>query len=88
MRGILWVDGCQLRHGHGFDQHYVACFCKVVSARRRSSGIKTPVAGASAREAGIANWNRVIDLVFEELLCDPALLEVLCVECHDKEHAK
>jgi hypothetical protein len=25
-------------------------------------------------------------MVFEELLCDPKFLEVLCVECHKKEH--
>jgi hypothetical protein len=35
----------------------------------------------------IANWDKVIDLVFEELLCDPSKLTVLCVACHEKEHA-
>lgn len=36
---------------------------------------------------GIANWDVIIDTVFEFLLCDPSMLEVLCKECHDKEHA-
>ena len=35
----------------------------------------------------VTNWNRIIDTVFEELLCDPQFLEVLCIECHDKEHS-
>jgi predicted HNH restriction endonuclease len=35
---------------------------------------------------GICNWDKLIDLVFEQLLCDPSLLEVLCKECHEKEH--
>lgn len=34
----------------------------------------------------VTNWDRIIDMVFEELLCDPKFLEVLCVECHKKEH--
>lgn len=35
---------------------------------------------------GIDNWGKVIDAVFEYLLCDPDRLEVLCVGCHDDEH--
>jgi len=37
---------------------------------------------------GICNWDAVIDHIFKEILCNPAALEVLCVECHDKEHHK
>lgn len=33
----------------------------------------------------IANWERVIDMVFEEILCDPAHLETLCDDCHKRE---
>jgi 5-methylcytosine-specific restriction endonuclease McrA len=32
---------------------------------------------------GIGNWEKVIDAVFEEILCDPKFLETLCQECHD-----
>ena len=35
---------------------------------------------------GIGNWEKVIDLVFEEILCDPSKLRPLCRACHDKEH--
>lgn len=36
----------------------------------------------------VTNWDKIIDLVFEELLCDPQFLEVLCVEkCHKEEHS-
>ena len=34
---------------------------------------------------GIANWEVVIDAVFEHLLCSPDLLETLCLECHQEE---
>ena len=35
---------------------------------------------------GICNWEKVIDVVYEEILCDPSKMEVLCVACHEKEH--
>jgi predicted HNH restriction endonuclease len=35
---------------------------------------------------GIANWEKVIDEVFKELLCEPSRFEVLCKECHEKLH--
>ena len=35
---------------------------------------------------GIADWETLIDQVYKYLLCDPANLETLCKECHDKEH--
>jgi len=34
---------------------------------------------------GIGNWEMVIDTVFDELLCSPDKLRVLCPECHEKE---
>jgi len=35
---------------------------------------------------GIGNWEKVIDLIFEELLCSPDNLVALCRDCHDKLH--
>lgn len=35
----------------------------------------------------IKNWDKIIDMIFEQLLCDPAFLQVLCRDCHDQEHA-
>ena len=35
---------------------------------------------------GITNWQKIIDLIREDMLCDIDRLEVLCVECHKKEH--
>ncbi len=34
---------------------------------------------------GIKVWDEIISLIYDELLCDPAELETLCVDCHDKE---
>lgn len=37
---------------------------------------------------GIGNWESIIDMIFEEILCSPSLLEVLCLSCHDLRHGK
>jgi hypothetical protein len=34
---------------------------------------------------GIGNWEKVIDLVFEEILCHPDKLQILCKACHKEE---
>jgi predicted HNH restriction endonuclease len=31
---------------------------------------------------GIGNWEAVIDVIYQQILCSPATLEVLCPECH------
>ena len=38
--------------------------------------------------AGITNWEKVIDLVFAELLVSPEMLEAVCEGCHHEEHGK
>jgi hypothetical protein len=35
---------------------------------------------------GIGNWEKVIDMIYEEILCPPDNLTVLCSACHDNEH--
>ena len=36
----------------------------------------------------IANWELLIDQVYEHLLCSPDNLETICPECHKAEHVK
>jgi len=31
-------------------------------------------------------WEQMIDYVYRHLLCDPKHLQVMCPECHEKEH--
>ncbi len=37
-------------------------------------------------KGGVGNWDRIIAVIREELLCPPEKLEVLCPDCHDTEH--
>jgi hypothetical protein len=34
----------------------------------------------------IVDWEKVIDSIYKEILCDPIHLEVICKECHKKYH--
>lgn len=34
----------------------------------------------------IGNWNKVINIIYEEILCDPKHLETICEEDHNKKH--
>jgi 5-methylcytosine-specific restriction endonuclease McrA len=33
---------------------------------------------------GIGNWDKVCEIIKQELLCDPEFLQTLCKECHDQ----
>lgn len=37
---------------------------------------------------GILNWDKILTLIYDQLLCDPSHLEVLCKECHLEKHEK
>ncbi len=36
----------------------------------------------------IRNWEKIIDIIYQELLINPAWLETLCVKCHDLKPVK
>jgi len=33
---------------------------------------------------GVCNWDKIIEVIREQLLCSPDKLEALCPGCHDK----
>ena len=38
--------------------------------------------------AGITGWDRVLSILYAEILCPPDQLEVLCPKCHNTLHEK
>lgn len=40
------------------------------------------------KAGAIGNWEKVIDLIYAELLCSHEHLEILCEECHEKRHSE
>ena len=58
--------------------------CKVKASRAKGREVGVQV----HHKKGIAQWEKIIDLIFAELLVDPSLLEAVCVDCHKAEHGK
>lgn len=57
--------------------------------KRKASKAKGKEFGVEVHHKhGILNWDAIFELIYEQLLCDPALLEVLCESCHDTQHPK
>ena len=56
------------------------CGVKASKAKGREVGVQVH------HKKGIAQWEQIIDLIFEELLVNPELLEAVCVQCHNTEH--
>jgi hypothetical protein len=34
----------------------------------------------------ISNWDKVIDIIYKEILCNHQYLETICLDCHNKIH--
>ena len=61
---------------------YCCADCKCKQSKAKDKEFKVQV----HHKFGIGNWEKVINLIYEELLCDPSLMEVLCVDCHKQKH--
>ena len=59
-----------------------------VCGRKQSKAKGKEFAVEVHHKHGIANWEKLIDLVYLHLLCNPDNLVTLCKECHDKEEAE
>jgi predicted HNH restriction endonuclease len=59
---------------------YTCAACGVKQSKAKGREVAVEV----HHRDGIGNWEKVIDLIFEEILCSPDRLEVLCKECHAK----
>ena len=62
--------------------HYTCNRCNKKQSKAKGKELKVNV----HHKNKITNWQKIIDLIREELLCSADDMEVLCVECHKKEH--
>jgi predicted HNH restriction endonuclease len=61
---------------------YTCAACGVKQSRKKGSEVFVE---CHHKSGGIGNWEKVIDVVYEEILCSPDNLEILCKDCHQKE---
>lgn len=60
---------------------YTCQICGVKQSKKKGTEVKVQVHHLK----GVGNWDKVIDLIYLELLCSPEFLQTLCVDCHKKE---
>jgi hypothetical protein len=58
------------------------CRCGRKQSKKKGAEIKVEV----HHREGVLNWEELFRAVRKYLLTDPSKMEVLCVECHKKEH--
>ena len=63
-----------------------AGYCCEACGIKQSKAKGKEVAVEVHHTGGIVAWEKIIDLVFQHVLVDPAGLQVLCKSCHDAEH--
>lgn len=65
-------------------ERYTCQRCGVKQSKAKGKEQKVEV----HHKEGIGNWEIVIDAIIKEILCDPEFLEVICPDCHNKEHER
>ena len=60
---------------------YTCVDCKRKQSAAKGKEFKVQV----HHKEGVCNWDRIIEVIREELLCDVEHLETLCSECHDNK---
>lgn len=77
---LLWLRSrerseCLKRDG------YACVKCGIKQSKAKDNIVKVEV----HHKVGVGNWNKIIELIQEELLCNPKYLETLCKDCHKEE---
>ena len=60
--------------------NYTCQDCKTKQSTKKGFEFKVQV----HHKEGIQVWDKIIDLIYQELLCHPDKLKTLCKDCHDK----
>jgi 5-methylcytosine-specific restriction endonuclease McrA len=60
--------------------HYTCCRCGAKQSKRKGHEVDVQV----HHKNGV-QWDVLIDIVYEMLLCHPDDMETLCKECHQRE---
>lgn len=79
----LWLRSRERQSALKRDR-YTCCVCHAKQSRTKGKEVYVEVHHANGH---IANWEHVIDVIFESILCDPRYLETLCHDCHKAVHA-
>jgi hypothetical protein len=76
----LWLRSRE--RGEALKQaHYTCKKCGVKQSKRKGFEQKVEV----HHKKGVGNWDKIVGMIYDELLCDTDELEVLCPVCHGQK---
>lgn len=76
LRGYIWLRSRERQAALKRD-NYTCQDCGVKQSKAKGREVKVEV----DHLRGI-NWERLIDIIYERVLCDPKDLETVCKPCH------
>lgn len=74
----IWLRSSERAEALKRDK-YTCQGCGVKQSRAKGKEAKVQV----HHKDGIDVWDEIIELIYDQLLCDPDKLETLCPDCHD-----
>jgi 5-methylcytosine-specific restriction endonuclease McrA len=76
----IWLRSAE--RGAALKRDNYSCqICGVKQSKAKGKEQKVEV----HHKKGIDVWDKIIDLIYEHLLCDVDDLQTLCPDCHDKQ---
>jgi len=66
------------------NNEYTCISCGVKQSKRKGEEVKVEV----HHKEGVCNWDKIIEVIQEQLLCTPEHLECLCPFCHAQQTYK
>ena len=73
----LWMKSAERSEALKRDK-YICQKCGVKKSVAKGKEQKVEV----HHKDGVLNWDEIIEIIMDQLLCDSKKLEVLCPECH------
>ena len=74
---LLWLRSKERAKRLKYD-NYSCCRCGVKASKAKGREQKVEV----HHKRGICNWDDIIEVIRQQLLCDLEHLETLCPDCH------
>lgn len=83
---LIWLRSVERRKALKRDSN--TCSCGVKASVAKGKEVKVEVHHIRGNGKDEINWDKIIEVIRKELLCDVEHLITLCKSCHSKIHGK
>jgi 5-methylcytosine-specific restriction endonuclease McrA len=86
MLRLLWLHSRERREALKRDTNTCVKCGKKAYKKTKNKKVIEELKVIVHHKKGIHSWEKIIDLIYRDVLCELDKLETLCTDCHDKEH--